>query len=571
MANKDPHRDAAAAGTLPYDPDDWQRRLDAARIRRAEALKARAAARAEGGEITYPPAFHAAVTQGGSGPTTRTLATALCAARKPGRHAGAGTRSAPPRAGVSTGGAGLSVSTVSGEPAGSAAPREHMASMPAASRPDRPGEGRAGQGAFGRDPAAAMRRFNASGFAARGEQVPRPTSEPKPASSDLQQAVRTRAEVAKAARAGCAATGAVSPSPARGPQPGTANAGAPAASRVAGANGAALTTRPFDAASSSPGARAAARVGKGRTPLALGLLLGAGLALPLGWLLPGNLWPRDQPGASAPPQPAATGAVPSVPWVAVPADRLGKPANLPPEPATIAVPHISPDNGTALHRSRGRVAEMPADLTLPRLPAMPVAAGLPLPSRSQRAGPDGVPSELAAAALPAIAHPEAARAIAATAPAPADAIEARGAVLAGRSGRQTGNAEVPAPSNGPELSGVRATPPGTPAPALRPAATDPATPAASATVHLVVHIPRGAEARAGTAAAAASTEATVSDAWTVTVDFAVSTTHLRYFHRADADAASALADRFDLPLRNFTSYRPRPPRGLVEMWVAGPG
>ncbi len=60
------------------------------------------------------------------------------------------------------------------------------------------------------------------------------------------------------------------------------------------------------------------------------------------------------------------------------------------------------------------------------------------------------------------------------------------------------------------------------------------------------------------------------------VDIDVSTSHLRYYDRRDADKAASLAVTLGtaaapLPVRDFTHYRPRPHRGLIEVWVTGTG
>jgi hypothetical protein len=53
------------------------------------------------------------------------------------------------------------------------------------------------------------------------------------------------------------------------------------------------------------------------------------------------------------------------------------------------------------------------------------------------------------------------------------------------------------------------------------------------------------------------------------VGFKVSSTHLRFYHREDAGAAAALAAIVGTEARDFTSFRPRPPDGTLELFVAG--
>ena len=72
---------------------------------------------------------------------------------------------------------------------------------------------------------------------------------------------------------------------------------------------------------------------------------------------------------------------------------------------------------------------------------------------------------------------------------------------------------------------------------------------------------------------ASLTEALRLNGWPVddpvTVGFTISETHLRYYHAADLEQAADVADRLDLPLRDFTAYRPSPRTGLVEIWMSG--
>lgn len=60
------------------------------------------------------------------------------------------------------------------------------------------------------------------------------------------------------------------------------------------------------------------------------------------------------------------------------------------------------------------------------------------------------------------------------------------------------------------------------------------------------------------------------------VDVDVSTSHLRYFYPGDASKAADLAlalGTVEAPLvvKDFTHFRPKPHRGLIEVWVQGPG
>jgi hypothetical protein len=53
------------------------------------------------------------------------------------------------------------------------------------------------------------------------------------------------------------------------------------------------------------------------------------------------------------------------------------------------------------------------------------------------------------------------------------------------------------------------------------------------------------------------------------VSHRVSESHLRYYHSRDAEAAAALARAMNLDLRDFTRFRPAPPDGMIEVFLAG--
>lgn len=54
-------------------------------------------------------------------------------------------------------------------------------------------------------------------------------------------------------------------------------------------------------------------------------------------------------------------------------------------------------------------------------------------------------------------------------------------------------------------------------------------------------------------------------------DFKISETNVRYFSPEDKDAAAAVAQALDARLRDFTAFSPRPPAGMIEVWLAGRG
>ena len=97
----------------------------------------------------------------------------------------------------------------------------------------------------------------------------------------------------------------------------------------------------------------------------------------------------------------------------------------------------------------------------------------------------------------------------------------------------------------------------------RPAATAALTPP-----RVVVHYAGRAEARAlqiaQTARATLGTEIEVRR-----VDLGVSRTNVRYFHGADLTLARFVAGLSgSADLRDFTTFEPRPRRGLIEVWLA---
>jgi hypothetical protein len=53
------------------------------------------------------------------------------------------------------------------------------------------------------------------------------------------------------------------------------------------------------------------------------------------------------------------------------------------------------------------------------------------------------------------------------------------------------------------------------------------------------------------------------------VNFKITERNLRYYHAEDREEAARLAETFDARLRDFTSFRPLPAQGTVEIWLAG--
>ena len=50
--------------------------------------------------------------------------------------------------------------------------------------------------------------------------------------------------------------------------------------------------------------------------------------------------------------------------------------------------------------------------------------------------------------------------------------------------------------------------------------------------------------------------------------FGVAKSEVRYFHQEDASAAARLAEIIGAEIRDFSTYRPVPPPGRLEVWLA---
>ncbi len=53
------------------------------------------------------------------------------------------------------------------------------------------------------------------------------------------------------------------------------------------------------------------------------------------------------------------------------------------------------------------------------------------------------------------------------------------------------------------------------------------------------------------------------------VGFKISSSNVRFFHEADREAAAGVAGALSARLRDFTSFRPSPEPGTIEVWLAG--
>ncbi len=106
-----------------------------------------------------------------------------------------------------------------------------------------------------------------------------------------------------------------------------------------------------------------------------------------------------------------------------------------------------------------------------------------------------------------------------------------------------------------------------PRPPSRPA--DPAPRASDLT--LVVHAP-GALSEAEIGAVMGAIKAVgFEPSPSKRVEFTISQTNVRYFYAADAGAAASIAKALGARVRDFTNYSPPPPKGTVEIWIAGTG
>jgi hypothetical protein len=69
-------------------------------------------------------------------------------------------------------------------------------------------------------------------------------------------------------------------------------------------------------------------------------------------------------------------------------------------------------------------------------------------------------------------------------------------------------------------------------------------------------------------AQAAVTEAGLDLTGTSIVRFGVAESEVRFFHEGDAAQAARIAQRVGARPRDFSAYRPAPPPGTLEVWLA---
>ena len=102
-----------------------------------------------------------------------------------------------------------------------------------------------------------------------------------------------------------------------------------------------------------------------------------------------------------------------------------------------------------------------------------------------------------------------------------------------------------------------------PPPLIRPAAKPP--------FDLIVHAPATLPAADFADIAAALSDLGVGELDPKPVGITVRESNVRFFHPEDAAAAGRVAEALGIRSRDFTDYTPRPPRGTVELWLAGKG
>jgi hypothetical protein len=88
---------------------------------------------------------------------------------------------------------------------------------------------------------------------------------------------------------------------------------------------------------------------------------------------------------------------------------------------------------------------------------------------------------------------------------------------------------------------------------------------------VALHLSPGLPQTAIYAAQAAVTEAGLDLAGTSIARFGVAESEVRFFHDEDAAEAARISDGLDARPRDFSAYRPAPPPGTLEVWLAQDG
>lgn len=97
----------------------------------------------------------------------------------------------------------------------------------------------------------------------------------------------------------------------------------------------------------------------------------------------------------------------------------------------------------------------------------------------------------------------------------------------------------------------------------------PQEPAVALSQAVFLQAPTGVAENAVAGARDAVERAGFTVAQTLRVRLPISRSNVRYFHPEDAAAAIRLAGEIDAIARDFTSYRPLPMEGTIEVWLAG--
>jgi hypothetical protein len=92
---------------------------------------------------------------------------------------------------------------------------------------------------------------------------------------------------------------------------------------------------------------------------------------------------------------------------------------------------------------------------------------------------------------------------------------------------------------------------------------------ATARLRIVVFLPDGADGTQARDALAALSAAGFAAGDPALVGLRVARTHVRVYHAADRERAEAVAAALGGEARDFTAFRPQPPAGTVEVWLAG--
>lgn len=223
------------------------------------------------------------------------------------------------------------------------------------------------------------------------------------------------------------------------------------------------------------------------------------------------------------------------------------------EAGTLAVPEAPQVEMPPLRPAAAEADPGPGPLPLLQVAARPAAPSGPL-----GAAPEPLPAAAPEPAVAALSDRAAeAASVAAAAPSELSAPD-----LPASPALPTGEASTPEVTVAPLDAPV---PPEGPAPA----AAEVAPIADPGSYMVTVNAAPGAAAAEIADVTAALAGAGFPDRRPQPVGFTVSRTHLRYYHAADAEAAREIAARIGAEARDFTHFRPSPPTGKIEVWIAG--